>query len=42
MTENKVTALGRLLKGNGSTPRFYKVIAVKPDGTVKPVVHRPL
>lgn len=41
MTKPEVTAVGRLLKPKGNEPRIYKVIAVKPDGTVKPVINRP-
>lgn len=36
-----VTAVGRLLKPKGNEPRIYKVIAVKPNGTVKTVVNEP-
>jgi hypothetical protein len=41
MTKPKVTAVGRLLKPKGSEPRLHKVIAVKPDGTVRTVINRP-
>jgi hypothetical protein len=41
MTKPEVTAVGRLLKPKGNEPRIYKVIAVKPDGTVKTVTIEP-
>ena len=41
MTKPTVTAVGRLLKPKGNEPRIYKVIAVKPDGTVKTVISEP-
>jgi len=41
-TKPEVTAVGRLLKPKGNQPHIYKVIAVKPDGTVKTVINRPV
>lgn len=41
MRKPEVTAVGRLLKPKGSEPRLHKVIAVKPEGTVKTVINRP-
>lgn len=35
-----VTAVGRLLQKGG--PRLYKVIAVRPDGSVQTVINTPL
>jgi hypothetical protein len=42
MSKPEATAVGRLLKPKGSTPHLHKVIAVKPDGTVRTVINRPL
>jgi hypothetical protein len=39
--KSTVTAVGRLLKPKGNEPRIYKVIAIKPDGSVKTVVDKP-
>ena len=41
MTKPEVTAVGRLLKAKPGTPRLHKVIAVKPDGTVRTIINRP-
>lgn len=38
----KTTAIGRLLKPKNGEPRLHKVIAVRPDGTVKTVVNKPM
>ena len=38
----EVTAVGRLLKPKAGEPHVYKVIAVKPDGSVKTIVRKPL
>lgn len=35
-----VTTFGRLLRKGG--PRLYKVIAVRPDGSVQTVINTPL
>jgi hypothetical protein len=40
MTEPVVTAIGRLLKRGGL--KLRKVIAVRPDGSVRTVVIRPM
>lgn len=42
MAKPEVTAVGRLLKAKPGQQQLHKVIAVKPDGTVKTVVNRPL
>jgi hypothetical protein len=42
MTKPEVTAVGRLLKPKPGQQHLDKVIAVKPDGTVKTVIQRPL
>lgn len=41
MSKPKATAIGRLLKAKPGTPRRYKVIAIKPDGTVRTIVNKP-
>jgi hypothetical protein len=41
MTKPEVTAIGRLLKPKPGIPHVHKVIAVKPDGTVRTVINRP-
>lgn len=41
MTKPEVTAVGRLLKAKPGIPRQHKVIAVKPDGTVRTIINRP-
>lgn len=41
MTHPAITAAGRLLKAKPGTPRLHKVIAVKPDGTVRTIINRP-
>lgn len=38
----KATAIGRLLKPKNGEPHLHKVIAVRPDGTVKTVVNKPM
>ena len=42
MNSPTVTAVGRLLKPKGNEPRIHRIIKVKPDGTVKTVVSRPI
>jgi len=42
MTKPQVTAVGRLLKAKPGQKQVYKVISVKPDGTVKTVVSQQL
>lgn len=42
MTKPEVTALGRLLKAKPGQRQLHKVIAVKPNGTVKTVINKPL
>jgi len=37
-----VTAVGRLLKPKGDEPRILHRIAVKPDGTAKTLIRKPL
>lgn len=37
-----VTAVGRVLTPKGAEPRIHHVIKVKPDGTAKTVIRRPL
>lgn len=37
-----VTAVGRLLKPKGDELRILHRIAVKPDGTVKTIIRKPL
>jgi hypothetical protein len=41
MIKPEVTAVGRLLKAKPGQKHLYKVIAVKPDGTVKTIINRP-
>lgn len=41
MIKPEITAIGRLLKPKDSEPRRYKVIAIKPDGTVRTIVNKP-
>lgn len=42
MIKSQVTAVGRLLKAKSGQRKLHKVIAVKPDGTVKTIVDKPL
>ena len=42
MTKPTVTAVGRLLKPKGDEPQVLHRIAVKPDGTVRTLVRKPL
>jgi len=42
MTRPTVTAVGRLLKPKGDEPRILHRIAVKPDGTAKTIIRKPL
>jgi hypothetical protein len=42
MTKPEVTAVGRLLKPQGSEPRLHKVIAVRADGSVHTVISKQL
>jgi hypothetical protein len=42
MTKPTVTAVGRLLKPKGDEPRILHRIAVKPDGSAKTIVRKPL
>jgi hypothetical protein len=37
-----VTAVGRLLKPKGNEPRILHRVAIKPDGTVRTIVRKPL
>jgi len=37
-----ITAVGRLLKPKGDEPRILHRIAVKPDGTAKTIIRKPL
>jgi hypothetical protein len=37
-----ITAVGRLLKPKGDKPRILHRIAVKPDGTAKTIIRKPL
>jgi len=41
MTKPEVTAVGRLLKAKPGQHQLHKVIAVKPDGTVRTIINRP-
>lgn len=41
MTKPEVTATGRLLKPRPGIPHLHKVIAVKPNGTVRTIINRP-
>ena len=41
MTKAEITATGRFLKPRPGTPHLHKVIAVKPDGTVRTIINRP-
>jgi hypothetical protein len=41
MTKPEVTAVGRLLKARPGQQQLHKVIAVKPDGTVRTIINRP-
>jgi hypothetical protein len=41
MTKPEVTAVGRLLKARPGQQLLHKVIAVKPDGTVRTIINRP-
>jgi hypothetical protein len=36
-----VTAVGRLLRPTNGEPRIRRVIAVRPDGSVRTVINRP-
>jgi hypothetical protein len=42
MTKPEATAVGRLLKPKGDEPRILHRIAVKPDGTAKTIIRKPL
>jgi hypothetical protein len=42
MTRPTVTAVGRLLKPKGDEPRILHRIDVKPDGTAKTIIRKPL
>jgi len=37
-----VTAVGRILRPTNGEPRIRRVIAVRPDGSVRTVVERPV
>jgi hypothetical protein len=37
-----VTAVGRMLKPKGDEPRILHRIAVKPDGTARTLIRKPL
>jgi hypothetical protein len=39
-TQTPTTAVGRLLKPKPGQRQLHKVIAVKPDGTVRTVINR--
>jgi hypothetical protein len=41
MTKPEVTAVGRLLKAKPGQKQLHKIIAVKPDGTVRTIINRP-
>jgi hypothetical protein len=41
MQKPEVTAVGRLLKAKPGQKHLYKVIAVKPDCTVRTIINRP-
>jgi len=41
MTKPEVTAVGRLIKAKPGQRKLYKVIAIKPDGTVKTMINSP-
>jgi hypothetical protein len=40
MTPTPTTAVGRLLKPKAGQQQLHKVIAVKPDGTVRTLINR--
>jgi hypothetical protein len=42
MTKPTVTAVGRMLKPKGDEPQVLHRIAVKPDGTARTLVRKPL
>lgn len=42
MTKPTAAAVGRVLKPKGSEPHLHKVIAVRPDGTVRTLLSRQL
>jgi hypothetical protein len=42
MTKPTVTAVGRMLKPKGDEPRILHRIAVKPDGTARTLIRKPL
>jgi hypothetical protein len=41
MIKPEVTAVGRLLKAKPGQQKLHKVIALKPDGTVRTIINRP-
>lgn len=42
MAKPEVTAVGRILTPKGAEPRIHHLIKVKPDGTAKTVIKRPV
>lgn len=42
MQKPEVTAVGRLLKPKGDEPRILHRIAVRPDGSVRTLIRRPV
>jgi hypothetical protein len=42
MTKPTVTAVGRMLKPKGDEPQVLHRIAVKPNGTVRTLIRKPL
>jgi hypothetical protein len=41
-TPSPTTAVGRMLKPKGDEPQVLHRIAVKPDGTVRTLIRKPL
>lgn len=37
-----ITAIGRPIKARSGIPHVFKVIAVKPDGSVRTLIRKPL
>ena len=42
LMKHHITAIGRLLKPKNGEQRLHKVIAVRPNGTVKTVINKPM
>lgn len=40
--KSPVSAVGRLLQPKGTEPRILHRIAIKPDGTVRTLIRRPI